>query len=82
MSLDEDPEIGPTCDKALKLYIVSAALLDDMDTQNRQNAAVYAQYYNDALNDIKKHAARDHINQISQIETNPYNGVFEWPLRP
>lgn len=81
-TLDEDPEIGPTCDKALKLYIVSAALFDDMDTQNRQSAAIYVQYYNDALADIKKHASRDHINQITQIETNPYNGVFEWPIRP
>ena len=81
-TIDEDPEIGPTCDKALKLYVVFGALMDDMDTQNRQSAAVYAQYYNDALNDIKKHASRDHVNTITQIETNPYNGVFEWPMRP
>lgn len=81
-TLDEDPEIGPTCDKALKLYIVSAALFDDMDTQNRQSAAIYVQYYNDALADIKKHSSRDHINQITQIETSPYNGVWEWPIRP
>lgn len=81
-SLDEDPEIGPTCDKALKLYIIFSALFDDMDTQNRQSASVYAQYYNDALNDIKKFASRDHVSTITQLETNPYNGVFEWPHRP
>lgn len=81
-TLDEDPEISPVCDKALKLYIIAAALLDDMDTQNKQSAAVFTQYYNDALNDIKKHASRDYVSSITQVETNSYNGVFEWPIRP
>lgn len=81
-SLDEDPEISPVCDKALKLYVISAALLDDMDTQNKNNAAVFMQYYTDALNDIIKHSSRDYVSSINQVETNPYNGVFEWPPRP
>lgn len=81
LDFQQDPEISPVCDKALKLYIVAAALLDDMDTQSRTNAQAYMTLYNDALADIRKQSSLDYVNTLPQVETNSYNGVFEWPSR-
>lgn len=81
LDFEQEPEISPVCDKAMKMYIIAAALLDDMDTQSRTNAQVYMTLYNDALADIRKQSALDYVNTLPQVETNSYNGVFEWPAR-
>lgn len=80
-SLDDELEIAPVCDKALRYHVIMTALLADMDTQNRQSAALYAQLYSEAEKAILQDASKDYMSTAEQIETNYFNGVFEWPIR-
>ena len=80
-SLDSELEVAPACDKALKYHIIMNAYLADSDAQNRSSAAVYANIYDTAAKAILQDASQDYMSEITQVETNYMNGVFEWPLR-
>lgn len=73
-SLDGILEINDNLSKAVKYYVVSACLRDDMDTQNRTVANEFLQLYNREIYEGTVDSSRQYINTNRYYETKYFNG--------
>lgn len=75
-SLDQELEIMPAMDKALKHYVVSQALRNDMDSMNVRIANEEFQFYNRELLGIISDSSHDYIHTKEELLQTRYDGGF------
>lgn len=75
-SLEDELEIAPAMDKALKHYLVFIALRNDMDSFNRQVANEEYMFYANEVKGIKSDSSRDYLYTQQDLLETPYNGGF------
>lgn len=75
-SLESELEVMPAMDKALKHYVVSQALRNDMDSMNRQVANEEFQFYQRELLNIISDSSRDYIHTKEELLQTRYDGGF------
>lgn len=74
ISLDSMLEINDNLYKAVKYYVVSVCLREDMDTQNRTVANEYMQLYNNEIYQGVVDSSRQYINTNRYYEVKYFNG--------
>lgn len=75
-SLEQELEIMPAMDKALKHYVVAQALRNDMDSMNVKIANEEFQFYNRELLGIISDSSRDYIHTKEELLQTRYDGGF------